>query len=120
MAEGSVTFQINGKPAGNPISLDALGRAQLSIAHLSVSGGPYAVTALYTGTAQFLPSTGSMSHTVEEAPLAVVADDQRKYYDGQPFTGLTVHFVGFANGQDVTSAGLTGARKLRWLGRHGR
>jgi hypothetical protein len=39
----------------------------------------------------------------------VAADNQSKTYDGKLFTAFTAHLTGFANGENATSAGVTGA-----------
>jgi hypothetical protein len=98
---------------GEPVPLDANGRAGLSISTLSASVNPHTITTVYNGTAQFISSSGSTSHIVTAAPLTVIADDSLKVYDGQPLIGFTAHYTGFVNGEDAITAGMSGEPSFR-------
>lgn len=106
---GTVTFLRNGAPIGGPVPLDADGRATFSISTLSAKESPHTVTAVFNGTAEYSSSFATTTHTVSPAPLTVVAEVHMKFYDGEPFSGFDVHYVGLVNGEDAVSAGIAGS-----------
>ncbi len=58
---GSVQFQANGTNLGSPVSVSS-GTASASTSSLAI--GHYTINALYSGTANFATSTGTLSQTV--------------------------------------------------------
>ncbi len=79
--------------------------ATYSTASLSVSGGPYAITAVYSGDTDNQGSYSNLaSQIVTPAPLSITAVDQTKAY-GAALPTLTASYSGFVNGD--TPASLT-------------
>ncbi|HEY1653454.1 MAG TPA: Ig-like domain-containing protein [Acidimicrobiales bacterium] len=63
---GTVTFQINGSPFGNPVGLNGSGQAtSQSISTLGANG--YTITAIFNGSTDFAGSSTSVSYTVGKA-----------------------------------------------------
>jgi hypothetical protein len=97
VTEGTVTLQEGDVPLGTSVLLDARGQAEFSVSTLSAGGSPHTITAVYNGNWHLLASVASASQTVRRAPLTVIADQQVKRFDGQPFIGFTVYYVGIVN-----------------------
>ncbi len=63
---GTVTFQINGSPFGNPVSLNGSGQATSeSISTLGANG--YSITAIFNGSTDFAGSSNLVNYTVGQA-----------------------------------------------------
>ncbi|HEY6471929.1 MAG TPA: Ig-like domain-containing protein [Acidimicrobiales bacterium] len=63
---GTVTFQINGSPFGNPVALNGAGQAtSQSISTLGANG--YTITAIFSGSSNFTGSSASIGYTVGRA-----------------------------------------------------
>ncbi len=58
---GTVQFTTDGSAAGSPVTLDASGRATLTISTLPVAGSPHTVSAQYNGDGNFASHTGSLA-----------------------------------------------------------
>src|SRR6266404_5534134 len=80
VSTGTITFQEGSTVLAASVALDTSGHASFLIAPLTVSGSPHTITAYYSGGAGFDTSTGSISQTVNKAPLLVTADDKTKIY----------------------------------------
>ena len=68
-ATGTIAFFDNGVSIGSPVALVA-GSASLSIS--SLTSGSHPITAVYSGDAAFLTSTGSLTQTITAAPSATI------------------------------------------------
>jgi FtsP/CotA-like multicopper oxidase with cupredoxin domain len=82
---GTVLFTANGVTAS--VALDAAGVATFSTATLPA--GTYTITADYSGDAIFLPSTGSVTQTVNKAATTIVVESSlnpSNFGDGVIFT----------------------------------
>ncbi len=65
-ATGTVTFQIDGSPFGNPVPLNGSGQAtSQSIATLGANG--YSITAIFNGSTDFAGSSSTVNYTVGQA-----------------------------------------------------
>ncbi len=78
-----------------------------------VAGSPYLISAsgaTGVGLSNYTINYVSGALTVSKAHLLVVADDLSTAYDGTGFVAgdATATFVNFVNGQDATTAGITG------------
>jgi hypothetical protein len=63
---GTVTFQINGSPFGNPVALNGSGQAMSqSISTLGTNG--YTISAIFNGSTDFAGSSNSISYAVGKA-----------------------------------------------------
>jgi len=62
---GAITFKENGVDLAGPVSVGAAGKASFSTSLLSA--GPHTITAQYSGTTNFLASTGNFVQTVSQA-----------------------------------------------------
>ena len=94
VSQGTVVFKEGAATLAGPIPLDASGQAAFSTS--SLGPGPHTITADYSGTLQFDPSSGSVVQTVGNAPSAttlVSAPNPSGF--GQPVTfTATVTAVG--------------------------
>ena len=82
-----------------------------SISTTSIGAGPHTIRANYSGDSSYPATSTSILLTVAKAHLGVVADNKARPA-GQPNPPLTASFVGFVNGEDATSAGVTGSPTL--------
>jgi hypothetical protein len=81
---GTVTFTIDGAPQ-TPVSLDATGKATLTISNLSL--GQHAIGATYTGDANFLGSSASsLTQTVKPASSTALTASANPAVAGQSVT----------------------------------
>ena len=92
---GTLAFQIDGSPFGNPVPLTN-GSAAISTAGLPA--GAHTITAFYSGDGNFLPSRGTLTggETIQPAPLTISADTKTKMY-GTNNPAFTVSYAGFVN-----------------------
>ncbi len=103
IATGSIQFQIDGGAFGSPVPLGGGAAISGSISTLSV--GPHTITATYTPTGGFAPSTGTTSLAVGKAGQAITFGALPGRVFGDPdFTvsasassGLTVSFTASGN-----------------------
>ncbi|MBI4485807.1 MAG: Ig-like domain repeat protein, partial [Acidobacteria bacterium] len=65
VTEGTVTFREGATVLAGPLALNAVGQASFSTATLSA--GSHTITAEYSGSANYNPSTGTVSQTVNKA-----------------------------------------------------
>lgn len=74
-AGGTVQFKDGGADIGSPVAVDSSGSATLSL-HDFTTAGPHAITAVYSGTPGFEPSTSAVrTVTVTETVVAEVQTD---------------------------------------------
>jgi hypothetical protein len=69
------------------------------------------VVADYSGDSNYAANSGSYTQVVNKAPLSIVPNNLSRPV-GQPNPPLTYTFAGFVNGQNATSANITGAANL--------
>ncbi len=101
---GTVTFYAGAVNPADQIGIGTLSvvdgqeEATFSTSTLTVSGSPYAITAVYGGDANNQGSTSNaISQTVNKAHLTVTADNKRTTR-GHPNPPLTYTITGFVNG----------------------
>jgi Ca2+-binding RTX toxin-like protein len=106
---GTVTFYsgpVNPADQIGTASLAVVGgldQATVSISTLSVSGGPYAITAVYSGDSNNKGSTSNVvSQTITPAPLTISANNATMNYGGS-LPALSVSFAGLVNGDTPTT-----------------
>ena len=106
---GSVSVTLDGATQQASIAAGGTFAVSFTTSGLGVAGSPYTITYAYPGDANFHAAGPDATRrlTVVPAPLAVTADDQRKDYDGHPFTGFTVKYSGFVNHEDPAALGGT-------------
>jgi hypothetical protein len=103
---GTVTFE-DGSTSLATVNVDRFGQAIIATSILSASGSPHALSAVYHPPIYYYSSTGSLSQTVNRAPLTVMADNKSRVY-GSPNPTLTASYSGFVNGD--TSSVVSGLR----------
>jgi len=105
---GTVQFVVDGANFGAPVALTAGQATSASVSTLSA--GTHFITAIYSGDASFLNSTGTYSQTVTPAPLTITADSTSKTY-GQTvtFAGTEFSTSGLVNSDSVGSVSLSSA-----------
>jgi hypothetical protein len=128
---GTVTFREGSTVLASAVVLDSSGHAHFTTANLTPGASPHLITADYSGSPQFAPSSGSVSQTVNRAPLTA-AGQNFAATAGAPFSGAVATFTNadpFGNaasyiasinwGDDDTSAGVvSGAGTLTVTGSH--
>ncbi|HEX8440639.1 Ig-like domain-containing protein [Archangium sp.] len=67
-SSGTVQFQIDGVSFGGPIAVS--GGVATSMATSSLASGQHSIVATYSGATPYVTSSGSMTHTVNTAPVA--------------------------------------------------
>ncbi len=77
---GTVTFEEGSTVLAANVAVDRNSHAGFSIANLSATASPHVITALYSGTSQLAPSTGTTSQTVKPLAVTVSADSKSKPY----------------------------------------
>jgi hypothetical protein len=106
---GSVQFDIDGNPAGSPVTLV---NGSAGFTTTTLTAGNHVITAFYTSdTSNFTNSDNSaspLSQLVTPAPLTVTADNQTKVY-GAPLTTLTGTLTGVVNNDGITASFTTTA-----------
>ena len=73
--------------------------------------GNTTITALQAGDGNHTPASQVATFSVSMAPLTVRADDKARAW-GTPNPPLTASLTGFVRGEDMTSAGISGAPQL--------
>ncbi|PYR96715.1 MAG: hypothetical protein DMG12_25680, partial [Acidobacteria bacterium] len=100
---GTVTFFKDGTPLCSAVALT--GNTATCSPSLA-AGGPYSITATYSGTTLAPGYSGSTSgplaQTVNKATLTVTASSPTVTY-GDPAPTITASYSGFKNGQDATA-----------------
>jgi Big-like domain-containing protein len=67
---GTVRFTLNGAPQGGPVTLDANGNAT-SAPMTGLTPGNFRIAAIYSGSINFLPSSGSVGQVVNPGATAI-------------------------------------------------
>ena len=108
---GTVQFYAGGNPLGSPVAVNTgTGTAQYNPGLLTAT--TYSVTAHFSGYAQYLASdASSLSQTVNQAVLTVTADNKVRA-PGAANPTFTYKITGYQNGENATSAGITGVPVL--------
>jgi hypothetical protein len=98
---GNVSITVDGLTKQASIQVNGAFSSGFVTNGLGVANSPYAITYSYGGDANFnaVSPDGGGNLTVNPAPLTITAEDQEKDYDGQPFTGFTVEYLGFVNSE---------------------
>ena len=102
---GTVTFDVNGSPypGASNLPLNSSGQASFSTTTLSVAGGPYTITAVYSGTPAVLTmSQANVSQTITPAALTITANNAAKV-QGTANPTFTAMYNGFVNGDSASS-----------------
>ncbi len=100
---------MDGIDLGSPVTLS--GGTATSPSTPLLGAGSRKVVAQYSGDTNYASNTGSYSQVVNKAPLSIVPNNLSRLV-GQPNPALTYTFTGFVNGQNATSANITGAADL--------
>jgi autotransporter-associated beta strand protein len=107
---GTVQFYDNAVALGSPVAVNISGQAQVSTSLLAAGNHP--ITASYSGFSFYAASTAAaLAQTVNRAVLTVTADNKIRA-PGIANPAFTYKITGYQNGQDATSAGITGAPVL--------
>ena len=103
---GIVQFQIDGTNFGSAVTLVNGVATSSAITMLSVTA--HAVQAIYSGDVSFMASNGTLTQTVNPAPLTITANNASKTY-GQTasFAGTEFTTSGLVNGDTVSSVTVT-------------
>ena len=99
---GTVQFQIDGTNFGSLVTL-VNGNATSGTTS-AFPAGSHSIQAKYSGDANFIPGTGTLTQTVNPEPLSVTANNATKTY-GQTmsFAGSAFTMTGLVNGDTVSS-----------------
>jgi hypothetical protein len=65
---GTVTFEVDGSTLGSPVAVSTVDGTATSISTASLTVGSHAVTATYSGNANFASSTGTLTQVVNKSP----------------------------------------------------
>ena len=104
---GTVQFQVDGNAYWSPVLL-ANGVAIITAAATDLKAGSRAITAVYSGSADFRANLTTISQTVNKASLTVTANNAVKTYgDANPALSGTV--TGVVSGDAITAQYATGA-----------
>jgi uncharacterized repeat protein (TIGR01451 family) len=101
VSSGSVTFAEGATVLGT-VTVDGNGQASLALSTLAAGG--HTIVASFTSSA-YAPSSASVGETVSRASLTVTANDVTNHVYGSPYTGLTVSYTAFGNGEDASVLG---------------
>jgi len=95
-ATSNVVFSVD----GTPVTTNSLASGQAIYVTSWLSVPSHTISAIYVGDANYLPSTNSLTQTVNQAPLGITANNNNKTYNGVPFAGGNgVTYSGFVNGE---------------------
>ena len=97
---GTIEFQVDGVDLGSAVTLVS-GMAS-SPSSTKIPAGTHTITALYSGDANYVPTSATTSQIINKASLTVTADDKLRVA-GQPNPVLTVSYSGFVNGDGPAS-----------------
>jgi hypothetical protein len=105
---GTVQFMVDGTDLGSAITLSAGSATSTS---LLLGAGNHTVVAGYSGDPNYEANSGSYTQVVNPAPLSIVPQNQSREV-GQQNPTLTYTLSGFVNGENATTANVTGAPDL--------
>ncbi|WP_345802251.1 Ig-like domain repeat protein [Microbacterium sp. AZCO] len=100
---GTVAFTDNGTPLGAAVAVAADGTATLTTA--SLAAGTHPITATYSGTAQYVASSGAVSQQVDVIPTSTAVSSAPN--PSQPGQAVTFTATITANGSPVTTGTVT-------------
>jgi hypothetical protein len=110
---GTVQFYADGNPLGSPVDVStSSGAASTSTTLLTVA--THAITANYSGVDVYVASIGSSTQTVNQAVLTASADNKVRDL-GYANPTFTFQITGYQNGENASSAGVSGAPVLSCL-----
>jgi hypothetical protein len=110
---GTVTFLVDGVQLGTAVELSPSGGSGEATSNTSttIPAGMHTISADYSGDTTYPPTLLGSSLIVTKAPLSVVANDQSRPV-GQANPTLTYQLTGFVNGENATTAGVSGSADL--------
>ena len=106
---GTVQFLVDGTDFGTAVTL--AGEAPTSPSTTLLGAGNHTVEADYSGDSNYSANTGIYTQVVDQAPLSIVPDNLSRPV-GQANPSLTYSFTGFVNGDNATTAGISGTANL--------
>ena len=106
---GTVQFLVDGTDFGTAVTL--AGGSATSPSTTLLGAGNHTVEADYSGDSNYSANTGTYTQVVNQAPLGIIPDNLSRAV-GQANPPLTYTFTGFVNGENATSAGITGSANL--------
>ena len=106
---GTVQFLVDGTALGSAVTL-ASGNATSPSTTL-LGAGNHTIEADYSGDSNYSASSGTYTQVVNQAPLSIIPDNLSRAV-GQANPALTYTFTGFVNGDNATTAGITGSANL--------
>ena len=109
---GTLQFLVDGAAFGSPVTLVNGVADSPSLSSLVV--GTHVIAADYSGDGTYSAQNSTLPETIAKATLIATANDQVKDYGAQ-VPALTYMLTGFVNGEDATTAGVTGVPSLTTL-----
>ncbi len=95
-ATSNVVFSVD----GTPVTTNSLSSGQATYVTSLLTVPSHTISAIYVGDANYLPSTNSLTQTVNQAPLGITANNTNITYGGVPFAGGNgVTYSGFVNSE---------------------
>ena len=110
---GTVQFYADGNPLGSPVDVSTSSGAA-SISTTLLTAATHTITANYSGVDVHLGSIGSLTQTVNRAVLTATADNKVRDL-GSANPTFTYQITGYKNGENASSAGVSGAAALSCL-----
>ncbi len=110
---GTVQFLVDGSDFGTAVTLS--GGSATSPSTTLLGAGNHRVEADYSGDSNYSANSGTYTQVVNQAPLSIIPDHLSRPV-GQANPPLTYAFTGFVNGDNATTAGITGSGRP---GHHG-
>jgi hypothetical protein len=107
--QGTIQFVVDGTDLGAPVTLS--NGSATSPSTTLLGAGSRNVVADYSGDSNYASNSGGYTQVVNKAPLSIVPNNLSRPV-GQANPPLTYTFAGFVNGQNATSANITGAANL--------
>ena len=106
---GTVQFLVDGINFGSAVTL--VDGTAISPSTTLLGAGNHTVKASYSGDPNYAANSGTYTEVVNQAPLSIIPDNGSRAV-GQANPTLTYTFTGFVNGENATTAGLTGSANL--------
>jgi len=95
-ATSNVVFSVD----GTPVTTNSLSGGQATYVTSLLTVPSHTISAIYVGDANYLPSTNSLTQTVNQALLGITANNTNKIYNSVAFSGGNgVTCYGFVNGE---------------------
>ena len=103
-ATSNVVFSVD----GTPVITNSVSGGQATYVTSLLAVPTHTITATFVGDANYLPSTNSLTQTVNQALLGITANNTNKVFDGVAFTGGNgVAYAGFVNSETPSVLGGT-------------